>query len=170
MRFNPGTKVLVTRTYPGNKSALLTELMATKKVLTVLGEDKMERVKVLDEESNEHYLINPTLLDEEKFTFPTQKYADVAENIHALALSFRMTNPILSIEMSHRIAERAVFSLELYPDEWKRWEDLPKAENLMAPRMIVGVDCLGFVHDATHLIASQDRTASWVERWRAVEI
>jgi hypothetical protein len=52
---------------------------------------------------------------------------------------------------------------------WHRLDDgtpLPSA----GLSVIFGRDCLGFVHNATHLLGSRDIEKSWIEEWTQILI
>lgn len=88
-----------------------------------------------------------------------------AENAKSLATSLLVNNPILSRETAERVAAELVQS----KDGWLPWSELPKRVGM--PIVIVGRDCLGFVHNATHIIGGKNPSDSgWVEDWKPVSI
>ena len=84
------------------------------------------------------------------------------DNIQSCALSLCVDYPVLVRET----AERAVRVCFDAPDEkWIAWSDHPPAKS-DAP--ILGRDCLGYIHKATHVIGSVDDM--FADHWMKVRI
>lgn len=88
---------------------------------------------------------------------PEQKASD-------LGTSLIVECPILSRETADRLASDLIAS----EHGWREWKSDPPLCPRFERWVIVGRDCLGYVHNATHLIDQRDGSAfDW---WKRVQI
>lgn len=81
-----------------------------------------------------------------------------------LATSLIVECAILSRETADRVAAELIGS----KDGWREWKSDPPMKPRFENWVIVGRDCLGYVHNATHLIDQRDGMA--FDFWKRVTI
>lgn len=80
-----------------------------------------------------------------------------------LATSLVVECPILSRQTADRLAD-----VVCSEDGWRSWRDDPPLAPKFERWIIVGRDCLGYVHNATHLLNERDGMA--FDHWKRVTI
>lgn len=89
-------------------------------------------------------------------TRPKARIDDIRENLNSLAQSIELERKI-----NRRAAEiTAVRIFDVPETEWHVWATDPPKES---DGIIVGRDCLNFLHLATHLVGAKD--SMWCDHW-----
>lgn len=88
----------------------------------------------------------------------------LSDNLNGLSTSLVVECPILTRETADRLAADLIAS----KDGWNNWSEQPPMPPRFEQWVVVGRDCLGYVHNATHLVGSKNGMA--FDHWKRVQI